>query len=1045
MPNRKSAILLVSAVLAAALAAGTWVALTHREEILTDGSGIEIPSSNATPRDILWQPPKAVNLDEIPSVAVAGSVSPAGDRFVFTAAGPNGDSDLFETIRTDDGSWSARHLTTASSPDQETTPSYSPDGRWLWFASDRPGGQGGYDLWRAPSTVDGWGKPEYVALDLVQTRGDEVSPSLSAGGKLLAFARRNSSTEPADLVVVALSDEGPSSEVAHQLNSASDDRTPAFSPAGDFLYFASDRPGGAGGQDLYRARLRGASFDDPTWLGEEVNSKFDETNPTIDTAGFRIRFRATRPEDGGYRETTAKEIYRSIRTTWPRFGIGNQLLMLLPWLLAALALVLLFAAFRQLAARENWQRRWGTLGLMARCALLSMGVHAVLALLLSLWQVENGLPLSEEGSEIKVALTTRASTNDIATQLHAPTLNTRQAPADDARPQSTLPAEANEQEITPVESAVSTISASFRDATVLPERRALPSPRKDEAGSPLQRPLPAASRVRETKPSSQVRQTIAMAGNQALPRTSEPSSVSMQPVNPEGARPVLGSTDEADTSIDFASTIDTTAPALTQTMQTMTMPTGARAALTEQNSQQQIAAEPSTRSGALPKSIEPRTVDLPLQNVKASAFTEGLPDVSIQPDSDIVSSVAPQLSSAFGFTERDMPTAMQARPEQQMPTNIPMSSGAPAIALAPAGSRMMFIDPQDMARRSLAGTLSKAAPSASTSRSTALPRATELAHGLLPVTAKSDDVTAVLSSALTVIDMSPAPIAGRHTQSIRTEVLNPTAPPLVENLNDGAASYEQTGLILPLVVAMNNLPELPVAPVVPAISGVVLDAITDQPIADALVRLDGEADTLRETQSDFAGRFALTPADLPDFAVLTVSAKGYATKASNISKTSISDGAWIEFRLQPISKFDIALDDDPRVHHLGNDEFTGAINSQFQVRSQGTIYSATVVLDRSQLAASVVRAEFRALVRGAQNQNPITVNGQRLSTAMTNSPADGSFGVFTAPIPLRLLREGENVIEVRAVDRQGTDIDDFEFVNLRLLLIRQQRPQSTRF
>ena len=82
-------------------------------------------------------------------------------------------------------------------------------------------------------------------------------------------------------------------------------------------------------------------------------------------------------------------------------------------------------------------------------------------------------------------------------------------------------------------------------------------------------------------------------------------------------------------------------------------------------------------------------------------------------------------------------------------------------------------------------------------------------------------------------------------------------------------------------------------------------------------------------------------------------------------------------------------------------------------------------------------AELRILVRGAQNANPITVNGRELPTTITGSPDDGSFGEFVARVPLGLLREGDNVIGVEAVSRQGTDIDDFEFVNPRLLLKRR--------
>ena len=77
----------------------------------------------------------------------------------------------------------------------------SPDGRWLYFVSDMPGGEGGLDLWRA--VVDGHGV-------------------------------------------------GPVENLGPDVNTAGNEMFPAFRPTGE-LYFSSDGRGGMGGLDLYRA------------------------------------------------------------------------------------------------------------------------------------------------------------------------------------------------------------------------------------------------------------------------------------------------------------------------------------------------------------------------------------------------------------------------------------------------------------------------------------------------------------------------------------------------------------------------------------------------------------------------------------------------------------------------------------------------------------------------------------------------------------------------------------------------------------------------
>lgn len=63
-------------------------------------------------------------------------------------------------------------------------PALSPDGRWLYFTSDMPGGYGGFDLWRADLRPgDGQGLVENLGAS-VNTAGDEKFPYCRADGSL---------------------------------------------------------------------------------------------------------------------------------------------------------------------------------------------------------------------------------------------------------------------------------------------------------------------------------------------------------------------------------------------------------------------------------------------------------------------------------------------------------------------------------------------------------------------------------------------------------------------------------------------------------------------------------------------------------------------------------------------------------------------------------------------------------------------------------------------------------------------------------------------
>ncbi|WP_017916489.1 TolB family protein [Xanthomonas sacchari] len=159
------------------------------------------------------------------------SVAPDGQRIVWASpdrpGGPGG-GDLWQAVLRD-GRWRDPQPLPApvNSPSLDSDPFFSADGRWLYFASDRPGGHGGSDLYRAPVLADGgYGAPQNLGA-AVNSPGNERAPTLSLDGTRLLFA--------------------------------------------------SDGHGGAGGLDLFVARQEGQAFAAPQALAG-VNSADDETD-----------------------------------------------------------------------------------------------------------------------------------------------------------------------------------------------------------------------------------------------------------------------------------------------------------------------------------------------------------------------------------------------------------------------------------------------------------------------------------------------------------------------------------------------------------------------------------------------------------------------------------------------------------------------------------------------------------------------------------------------------------------------------------------------
>jgi hypothetical protein len=79
-----------------------------------------------------------------------------------------------------------------SSPDQDAGPWLAGGGRVLLFTSNRPGGQGGWDLYTSIRTADGWSTPQNLG-PRINTAADELWPTWSAGR---LYFKRTGGTEP---------------------------------------------------------------------------------------------------------------------------------------------------------------------------------------------------------------------------------------------------------------------------------------------------------------------------------------------------------------------------------------------------------------------------------------------------------------------------------------------------------------------------------------------------------------------------------------------------------------------------------------------------------------------------------------------------------------------------------------------------------------------------------------------------------------------------------------------------------------------------------
>ncbi len=122
----------------------------------------------------------------------AASISADGNRIYFTQwKHDNGrkNAAIYVVTKQADG-WSAPVALASVNADGHSSkqPYVSTDGKYLFFASDRPGGAGGFDIWYAPLQADGLTGEAVNAGTVINTVGDEQAPFYHSYSSTLVFS-----------------------------------------------------------------------------------------------------------------------------------------------------------------------------------------------------------------------------------------------------------------------------------------------------------------------------------------------------------------------------------------------------------------------------------------------------------------------------------------------------------------------------------------------------------------------------------------------------------------------------------------------------------------------------------------------------------------------------------------------------------------------------------------------------------------------------------------------------------------------------------------
>ena len=206
-----------------------------------------------------WQRPITIDSDlNSPDDEGACTLSPDGKTMYLTQCVTDPQYPRYATIATaarSDAAWGKPQKLelTRDTLSLFAHPAVSPDGEWLYFVSDMPGGLGGLDLWRARITTRGMGGVENLGA-AINTPGNEEFPTFRPNGDLYFSTDGREGMGGLDIYIAHPDTlrEWVLEHPGYPLNSNGDDFGMTFEGVFNRGYFSSNRGDARGWDHIYR-------------------------------------------------------------------------------------------------------------------------------------------------------------------------------------------------------------------------------------------------------------------------------------------------------------------------------------------------------------------------------------------------------------------------------------------------------------------------------------------------------------------------------------------------------------------------------------------------------------------------------------------------------------------------------------------------------------------------------------------------------------------------------------------------------------------------
>lgn len=268
-----------------------------------------------------------------PSLEYWPSLSIDGSELVFTRR-LNGNNEDFFVCRRKNGEWESAEAAggNINTPQSEAAQTLSADGQWMIYsANGRKDSYGNYDLYMARFTPVGW-VDSYHFGGRINTDQWESQPSLSPDGKDLYFAsRRPGGYGGIDIYVTRLKPNGYFGEpenLGPGINTPGDDQCPFIHADNQTLYFTSNHWPGYGDDDLFYVRKQpDGAWSRPVNLGYPINTVDKEGTLFVAADGKTAYYASDRSDSRGGLDIYSFELrenIRPIKTLWVKGKVFDK-------------------------------------------------------------------------------------------------------------------------------------------------------------------------------------------------------------------------------------------------------------------------------------------------------------------------------------------------------------------------------------------------------------------------------------------------------------------------------------------------------------------------------------------------------------------------------------------------------------------------------------------------------------------------------------------------------------------------------------------------